>query len=296
MYYNLPFNTLRDMCRTTIESLEKWLRRLIDEELRNPLGDNYLWYQDKKNNFLFKKSIRENVKKRREDEPKRYPRDIDAVLLDDAVDIILHPIFYREYFREALTGAFPDGVEEARTFFSRIIEPRNYLSHANSISIRQVEQVICYSNDIIDSLKKYYEQKGMMQLYNVPTFIQLTDSKGNTFYTSQIDNNRNGTGGAGLNLQKRGYELYPGETLQIEIEVDPSFKEEEYIINWIYTSVNPAPTKSGKKFNLTLDNSHVREDFTVYCKITSIGRDWHRLGDCDDRLSITYRVLPPVEL
>lgn len=294
MYYHLPINILRDMCRTTIESLEKWLRRLIDEKLSNEIGENYLWHQDKSDNFLFKKSIRENVRKRRENEPTRYPRDIDAVLLDDAVDIILHPIFYKEYFREALISAFPNGVDEARTFFNRIIEPRNYLSHANTISIRQAEQVICYTNDIIDSLKKYYEHEGMKKLYNAPSIIQLTDSKGNTFYSSQIDNSRNNTGRASINLQNIGNELYPGDTIRLEIEVDPSFKEEEYTINWIYSGTNPTPIKAGREFNLVIDNSHVSKEFTVFCTVTSIGRDWHSLGDCDDQLSVTYRVLPPV--
>ena len=296
LYHHLPLVTLREICRTTIETLEKWLRRLIEQELRNDYGDNYLWFQDDHGNYIIKKSIRENVKTRRTDEPKRYPRDIDAILLDDAVDILLNPVFYKKYFRESLLDAFPDGQEEGRTFFNRIIEPRNYLSHANPITIRQAEQVICYSNDIIDSLKKYYEMKGMQQMYNVPTIIQISDSKGNSFYDAEINKSRNSTGSASLNLQTSGNELYPGDNLRIEIEVDPTFNEDEYEVNWVVTSNNPSPTTSGKEINLQINNSHVKEDFTIYGIVTSTGRDWHRLGDCDDRFSITYRVLPPLEI
>lgn len=295
MFHDIKFSVLRELCWTRIESLEKWLRRLIDDELRTQFGDNYIQYKDINNNFIIKKSVRESIENRRSDEPKRYPRDIDAILLDDAVNIILHPNLYKNHFREALINAFPQGPDVARTFFDRLIEPRNYLAHANPISLRQAEQIICYSNDIIDSLKIFYEQKGLEKMYNVPTIIQFTDSKGNSFFDSQISAGRNNTGRSHINLQKTGNELSPGDTLRIEIEIDPSFNSNEYEIFWTYSGNISTPLlPSGETFTLQINESHVREDFTVYCTVIS-NKKWHRLGDCDDSISITCRVLPPIE-
>jgi hypothetical protein len=65
------------------------------------------------------------------------------------------------HFGIALKHAFPHGREEARTFLVRIMETRNSLAHVNAISSRTAEQVICYSNDIIDSLKHHYRDLGM---------------------------------------------------------------------------------------------------------------------------------------
>jgi hypothetical protein len=88
--------------------------------------------------------------------------------------------------------------------------------------------------------------------------------------------------------------LRPGDNLSIEVEVDPTFSDDQFIIEWVVTSNNPSSTFKGKKLALRIENSHVREDFTIYCNVTS-NKSWHRLGDCDERLSLTYRVLPPIE-
>lgn len=40
--HSIPEKDLRDYCRRSIETLEVWLRRLIDEELRKVYGSNYL--------------------------------------------------------------------------------------------------------------------------------------------------------------------------------------------------------------------------------------------------------------
>ena len=93
-------------------------------------------------------------------EPERFSRIIDAAILDDCINIICNPNLFRRHFREAFKTAFPvgDSRDETRIFLKRLIKPRNLLYHANPISVRQAEQVICYSHDIIESLKKYYEE------------------------------------------------------------------------------------------------------------------------------------------
>lgn len=96
------------------------------------------------------------------------------------------PDLFKDHFHNAFSKAFPDGHAEARTFLNRLLVPRNNLAHANAISIRQAEQIICYSNDVIDSLKNYYREIGMHQTYNVPTILKVIDSFGNAFHRSQF--------------------------------------------------------------------------------------------------------------
>ena len=176
---------IRSICKEKIESLEHWLRRLIDDML-TPIYGDYFSYTDTLGNRLIKKSLVQQVATRRANEPLRYPRNIDAVLLEDAVNIICKQDLYQNHFKPALVEAFPNGHDEAKTFFDRLLVPRNNLAHANAISIRQAEQIICYSNDVIDSLKIYYRAQGMQEAYDVPLILKVTDSFGNVFTRSQL--------------------------------------------------------------------------------------------------------------
>ncbi|WP_127588606.1 hypothetical protein [Paenibacillus koleovorans] len=237
--------------------------------------------------------MRENITKRVQANPTRYPREIDAALLEDCFYILLHDKVFKKYFKDPLSHFSPIGVEMARVFFERIANIRNYLAHANPISIRQAEQVICYCNDVIDSLKSYYTESGEEQLYNTPSIIQITDSLGNIAYAAEINQGRNSTGGALVDQRNKDRgDLRPLETLTIEVEVDPSFPPDDYEINWVVTG-NDSHQHTGKKLVLNIEKKHVRVDMAIYCILAS-KKDWHRLGDCDDRLTIIYRVLPPV--
>src|SRR4051812_8802355 len=102
---------MRAQCREKIESLEHWLRRLIDDTLTPVYGD-YFEFTDQTGNRLIKFSLAQQVATRRAKEPIRYPRSIDAVLLEDAVDIICKQDLYQKHFRQALRSAFPEGREE----------------------------------------------------------------------------------------------------------------------------------------------------------------------------------------
>jgi hypothetical protein len=131
-------------------------------------------------------------------------------------------------------------------------------------------------------------------VYNVPTIIEVSDSLGNVFYDNEINNHRNSTGRCHFDIrEKNAGSLRPGDTLKIEIKVDPIFTD--FNIHWVYTSNNPAPTIfSTLCFELNIGEEHVREDFAVYVTIVS-NKSWHRLGDSDDQLGLTYRILPPIE-
>ncbi|WP_238656042.1 hypothetical protein [Paenibacillus piscarius] len=293
MLSSLKNTELRDLCRTTIETLEIWLRRLIDQQLREDFGVNYLQYKDNAGNFLMKRSVREGVIRRRSTEPKRYPRDIDAVLLDDSVSILLNPILYKKYFRAALISAFPIGTDMAKVIFDKIIEPRNYLAHGNHISVRQAEQILCYSHDIIDSIKGYYVQIGVGRLFNVPSIIQVSDSLGNIKYESEISEVRNDVCIPFIFNQPNNPTLRPGDELSIEVEIDSTFQEDQYTIQWRIEGQMPSMHQITNKFFIKIDNSHVGERFVINCFVTS-NKDWHRYGSHDDCLILLYKVLPPI--
>lgn len=118
---------LRSICKERIEALEHWLRRLIDDLLA-PTYEDYFVYVDAKGNRLIRGSLSQQVERRRANEPTRYPRKIDAVLLEDAVDIICKPELFRLHFGKPLSEAFPQGREEARTFLAAYLSPET-ISH-----------------------------------------------------------------------------------------------------------------------------------------------------------------------
>ena len=287
--HKLSNNELRDYCRAAIESLEYWLRRLIDETLSQEFGSNYLKATNDNGDNILGREIRESITNRYQSNQERYSRLIDAAMLDDAIDIVCHPKLFSKYFKEPLSDAFPEGREEARTFLLRLTEPRNHLSHANPISIRQAEQVICYTHDVIDFLKSYYNRKNMGKEYNAPSIIRITDSFGLDKHSGQFKSR-----GAIHRFDDEKALLRPGDKLSIEVEIDPSYDTSEYTIKWDYSnqSAENRPI-NGPKCTIEFNTSHVTSNFVVTCTVTS-NKEWHRFGRLDDQVRIHYKVLPPL--
>lgn len=282
---------LRTTCKERLEALEHWLRRLIDDHLRPTYGD-YFEHTDSNGDRLLKKRLAEQVAERCAKEPNRYPRKIDAILLEDAIDIVCNERLFKTHFREPLSVAYPDGREEARTFLIRLLSARNHLAHSNPISVRQGEQIICYTNDVIDSLKSYYIKTGMNSEYNVPLFLRYTDSFGNTFTRSQFQEH---VGGILLALYRDArFALRPGDVLRSEVEIDATFDKSSYTVSWNTHPATLAESNSTTILVVPIEVRHVSEHFYVGCTIIT-NREWHRLGSgCDDELSVAYKVLPPV--
>lgn len=290
--YSLTDDERRRFCREAIESIEYWLRRLIDETFTQVYGKDYLYAKDEQGSNIIKSQFQKEILGRISREPERYHRPIDAALLDNLIDIICNPVHYKEHFKDALVIAFPDGNSEARTFLKRISEKRNKLAHANAISVREAEQIVCYSRDVIDSLKYYYRRKNLFMDYNVPRIIKFTDSFGNIVYESQFNKS---TSVSTCNLFENPANLLrPDDTLTIEIEVDPSFDESQYTISWSYRNMPlEVANNHTKKLIISIKNIHVAEQFHVECKIVST-QEWHRHGYYDDSILIVYKVLPPL--
>lgn len=288
----LSDSDIRRACREKIEALEHWLRRMIDDALAEKYGD-YFSHTDASGSRIIKSAIAQDAIARRQREPQRYPRPIDAVLLEDAVDIVCNPQLFKDNFRIPLHQAFPDGREEARTFLKRISAPRNNLAHANAISLRQAEQVICYANDVIDSLKAHYRSVGMENNYDAPLILKLTDSFGNSFSRSQFTTVHDG-GIMKIFLNDNDLHLRPGDVLTLEVEVDPSYDPATYSIRWSSTKPWSDQPQDTCRVVVPITNLQVGQQFDVMCYVTA-NRDWHRMGmGVDDFLHVCYRVLPPV--
>ena len=283
---------LRTACKAGIEALEFWLRRVIDITLLPEFGEDYINAHNPANGqYLFKRALREKIAKRARLDPTRYPRHIDAALLEDEMYIVCHRQLYGKFFKPFFVSSYPLGDDELRFFLGKIAGPRNPLAHSNPISVRQAEQVLCYSHDVIDAIKKHMEKLNMGKDFNAPTIVKISDSNGSVFYDAQIKRNSTGRGTVNLN-EDDSTQLRAGDTLSVEVEVDPSFSPNDYRIEWVYKNqasehTGPLPSR------ITIDvlECHVGFEFAIYCKVIS-NQSWHRCGDVDDCVGLIYKVLP----
>ncbi|MBI1936488.1 MAG: hypothetical protein HYS25_00025 [Ignavibacteriales bacterium] len=273
-----------------IENLEIWMRNIIDIELKSKYGDQYWEYQDSFGNRLISNGIIKEAKIRYDSEKTRYPRFVDSLFLDDIIRISCKPDLYNAVFKDYFVVAFPNGNNEARLFLSRLIPIRNKLYHSNPISYHEALQALCYSNDIISSIKIHYIEKNMEKKYNAPSIIKLSDSFGNQFNETQIS--RNNTGRGVCDTRKNNLKISVGEKIVIEVEIDPSFESEDYQTSWIFDKKDSSQYEESKyRLELNIENKHVRADFGIYCLVIS-NKEWHRCGDVDDSVSILYEIIP----
>lgn len=297
-FANMPEAELRAMCSDRIEALEHWLRRLIDHTFTTAYGPDYFQHVDTQGARLVSKKLAEQVASRCAAEPARYPRLIDAVLLDDAIALICRDALWNAHFRQALSDAFPNGATEARTFLLRIAAPRNNLAHANAISLRAAEQVVCYSNDVIDSLKRHYREIGMAQDFDVPLFLRLTDSFG-AVHVRNEDSKAYGFL-VDVSSDPNRYQRV-GDEVVLTVEVDPAYPADQYSLNWSCDSAwnwDSAPVNIGvTQVVFRFDERHVGQSCRIRCTLVTT-RTWHRgifgMPGIDDQMIFVARVLPPV--
>lgn len=277
-FRNMSTDEMRNLVRHRLETLERWLRRLIDDTLN-------AHYDGSLAKLPIKNEIVKAVVERRLKEPDRYPREIDALLFSDLVTILCHPQLFKPHFKGALKRAFPDGAAEAHTFLDRIAEVRNPLSHANDITSHQALRVACYSDDVIDSLKAYYASINMVQTYDAPSFIRVSDGFGNSGDITQTE---------GCEFHFNGTPLRPGDTLELEALPDESYPEGSYDAGWIVCNVSQGEHGKDRKFSLVIKNHHVSQNGLVIRAVLTSKKDWHRHGDYDAMFHVYYPVLPPV--
>ncbi len=286
MYHEYTQDELRSYCRKSIESLEIWARNLIQEKMVAEYGTDYINTKTSNNEPLVKKEVCNHIKSMMDKEPGRFKRPVDTLFLDHIVYFLCNHKWYKKLFKEALDYIYPQGKDEAREFLNRLVPIRNPLSHSNPISIRQVEQAICYSHDFVEGLKKYYKDKGEEQVWNVPRIIRVKDSFGNIF-----DNPSDIHGVASVftisNL------IHCGDTYSVEVEIDSSFKPEEYYIKWRFNLHDTSEYNDKTKFVVSFSPSDVEEDTSISCTIIS-KKEWHKHRSYDNRVIIGFSVLPPL--
>ncbi len=292
----MPLHTIseaqiRDGCKRAIEGLELWLRRLIDTILSEAYGQDYLDAQRADGSRVIKSNLSKTLSDRRSQEPERFVRPIDAAFLEDQIKIICNPDLYKNHFEDALRDAFPQGNNSARTFLMRLVTPRNALYHANPVSVHDAYRVLCYSMDVVESLKSYYARVNLENLYNVPTVVKVLDSLGHVFYPSPSNRNPDGSAILDYSQDKESY-LRCGDSISITAEIDPAFSSDQYEIEWVIANLG-GPRITGDKFYMVLSDRYVSTRFCISCRVIS-NQNWHKLGTCDDQVDIAYKVLPPI--
>ena len=276
----------REIARRHLDMLESWLRRVIHFQLTAAFGAQYPTASAKDGHQVVSKKIRDNVDARFKSEPERYPRWIDAALLDDAISIVTNPRTYNTHFRAGLERAFPQGMDEAREYLSRVRNHRNALMHGGTCSVRMLEQCVCYSNDVVESLREHFVVVRKQRQFDAPTFTRFVDGLGNVFHISSQDDRsetifdaRKGAKGKAL----------VGDVLTFTIEVEESYPPDTYDIQW--QAFSGGQSADGHTFMVTFEDKNVsaKEEIRATLKTRE---SWHRHGQHDDFFIATYTVLP----
>ncbi len=272
-------NDTRGECRHWLESLELWLRIIIDRQLSLHYGADYMTGVDGSGARIITSAIK--FKNRAQNANSKRP--IDAVDLADLVRITCNPRLW-PHFRAALEEAFPCGSNNARTVLARLVPIRNALAHANPISQHEAARAICYSADVISSIRRFMASTNLDDGFPAPSILYVDDSMGNRI-------EKQNTYAVDLSEDRKSW-LYVGDVISFEVVVDASFNYDDYNIGLSILNSNLSPmTLDKQRISLTIPIELVgvrtKFDFTLTSR-----NDWHRHGSYDDYISIYYKVFP----
>lgn len=280
----LSESEMRNSTKEVLESFEHWSRRIINDKFVEKYGSDYFNYKLANGENLIKKDILRLVEDRMNDNPIRFPRKIDAILMEDIAYFFCKDNFYQEFFKSILERDF-SGQDEVRRKLNILKDIRNKLYHGNAISDRESEKAICYSHDFVDCYKAYYVDNGREKEYNVPVFTKVEDSLGRCGYRDETKWEK-----ISLPFEKRKFR--PGEVYKIWVEVDESFPEDFYEITWTMSDKKVA---TGKEFVFVPTVEMVASWPRVNCTLTT-KRAWHKYRSYDDEFSVHIgEILPPIE-
>jgi hypothetical protein len=271
-----------EAARRHVDSAESWLRKIIHHELSAALGTTYLSIEG-----IIKNEIRRQVDEKAKQLGGKLLRPVDATTFDQAIYLATHPDLYAKFFRSPLSGAYPLGREQALLYLTRLKDIRNAVSHGRGCTARQVEQAVCYANDLVDSLKEHFRKVGMDRIFDVPMIVRYVDNRGNE---SHLDGLSTDINMRILDWRTKGHgDLYPGEILIAEVEIDQSYDPSSYHVSW---SVPGFARVYDTHAKIEIVNKHVGEQLSIVFDVAT-KRDWHRQSGVDDRLTVVYRVHPP---
>lgn len=297
LMWNLSYIEAQDLCKHQIDLMERWSRRIIDETFIDKYGEGYFDHICDSGEPLIKKDIRDKVEGRINRTPSNFSRRVDALTIEDIEYFFCKECFYADFFKDVFEP-FYSGNSEVKCVLNRVSVIRNKIAHGNPLSQRDLEQGVCYSNDLIDVFKSHYLKLGKERVYNVPTFISLTDSFGrklvrdNSSYSWEVREYMFRDYG----LDKELKHLYSGASYRVILEVDSSFPENFYSIEWRVTCGFSRLLAEGR--GNTIDFSVDDTIVSFYPEITAkliTKRPWHRFGNikCDDYLEMHLEEVYP---
>ena len=298
---NLQEVELRDLSKHQIDALEQWCRRLIDGIFKKAYGNLYIDVEVQPGQPLIKTSIKRKIEERRKQDPIRFPRWIDGIVMEDLEYFICRDDLYSSHFK-GIFEPFYSAREELRSVLQRLTSIRNRIAHGNAISVHEVEQALCYSNDIINCCKMYYVSLGKEREYNVPIFTRIKDSLGNDYPRAQLEYypwDEHFYGGprydGGIGERPKPI-FHSGESYKVWVEVDDSFNENTYLVSWKYVCGKREAKGKGKCVEISFMDDMVSYPLEIQFSLKTTN-SWHRMAikDCDDALIINYEcILPPV--
>ena len=298
VFFGMDEKSLRDLCRNHIDTFESWSRRLIHEELTGLYGDDYFNHKFIDGKPLVKKEIKNEVASRASENPTRFPRLIDAIDTGDTECFFCRDNLYSSIFKPVFEP-FYSGQAEIRSIFHRIVPIRNKLCHVNTISHREAEQCLCYTNDFIDVFKAYYKSKGNEKKYNVPLVLRIKDSLGNDFPRPETKHSWKIKLNGHPDGNSQEINLRSGEGYKLWLDVDSSFDSSLYDIWWHVEKpfiVDGVIAKgTGKEISFIATNQLVSYSPEIVINVIQ-KKEWHRLGTMDDYIVVTLgEVLPPID-
>ena len=299
LMWNLSEIEARDLCKHQIDTMEHWSRRLIDESLKSKYGDDYFEKKINNDQPLVKKEIRDKVYSRIKDNPERFGKKVDALVIEDIEYFFCREDLYNSCFKDVFSSFF-SGVPEIRAVLHRISSIRNKIAHGNPISQHEIEQAVCYSNDFIEVFRRYYTKCGKDKIYNVPTFIAFSDSLGRS-----VERNNSSSSwelhefelGTGEVAAGREYHFRSGDSYRLILEVDASYPKDAYDIKWwvVYNFSEIINVGKGNIIEFKLDDRVVSSSPMIRAEIIT-KRSWHRDGNWDDLFVFHLgEVYPPIE-
>lgn len=291
---------LRDLSKHQIDALEQWCRRLIDDIFKKKYGNSYIDVEVQPGQPLIKATIKRSIEERRKNDPNSFPRWIDGIVMEDLQYFICRSDLYNALFKK-IFEPFYSGPEEIRKVLQRLTSIRNKIAHVNTISIHDVEQALCYSNDIINCCKMYYVSIGKDREYNVPIFTRIKDSLGNDHLRARLEEypwkeyfygGFRYDGGIG---NRPNPSFHSGDFYKVWVEVDGSFDENNYTVYWKYKCGKREMKGEGNCVDISFTDDMVSYPLNIQFSLKTT-KSWHRMAavDCDDFLEINYQcILPP---
>lgn len=292
---------LRDLSKHQIDALEQWCRRLIDDIFKKNYGNSYIDAEVQPGQPLIKASIKRTIEERRRQDPTRFPRWIDGIVMEDLEYFICRDDLYTSYFK-GIFEPFYSVREELRSVLQRLTAIRNKIAHGNAVSVHEAEQALCYSNDIINCCKMYYVSIGKDREYNVPIFTRIKDSLGNDHPRARLEEypwEEYFYGGprfdGGIGDRPKPI-FHSGEYYKVWVEVDGSFNENTYTVSWKYECGEHKVNGQGNCVEISFTDDMVSYPLHIQFSLKTTN-SWHRMADkdCDDILKMSYEcILPPI--